>query len=106
MLRRLDALQCPHELREVFNALRWMVHSGCSWSSLPTNFPLCEAGYQQTRRWIAAEVLEDMTHDLRDRLRWSAGRETTPSAVGLDTTTRLSTLESGTWAGHDGYKMK
>lgn len=105
-LMRPDAPQRTHELREVFNALRWMVRSGSPWSYLPTNFPPWEAVYQQTRRWIAARVFETMTHDLRELLRWSEGRDPEPSAVIFDSTTRQSTPESGSRAGYDGYKRK
>ena len=34
-----DAPQQVHDLREVFNALRWMVRAGAPWRTLPTNFP-------------------------------------------------------------------
>lgn len=34
-----EAGQRRHELREVFNALRWLVRSGAPWRMLPNNFP-------------------------------------------------------------------
>jgi transposase len=105
-LMRPDAPQRTHELREVFNALRWMVRSGSPWRYLPTNFPPWEAVYQQTRRWIDAGVFVEMTHDLRELLRWSEGRDPDPSAVIFDSTTRQSTPESGSRAGYDGYKRR
>jgi transposase len=64
-LVREDAPQRTHDLREVFNALRWIVRAGASWRMLPHDFPPWEAVYQQTRRWIAAGVFEAMVHDLR-----------------------------------------
>jgi transposase len=105
-LMRPDAPQRTHDLREVFNALRWMVRSGSPWRYLPTNFPPWEAVYQQTRRWIDAGVFVEMTHDLRELLRWSEGRDPDPSAVIFDSTTRQSTPESGSRAGYDGYKRR
>lgn len=39
-LVREDAPQRAHELREVFNALRWIVRAGASWRMLPHDFPL------------------------------------------------------------------
>jgi transposase len=47
-----------------------------------------------------------MTHDLRELLRWSAGRDPQPSAVIFDSTTRQSPPESGARAGYDGYKRR
>ena len=34
-----DAPQRRHALREVFNALRWIVHTGAPWCYLPGDFP-------------------------------------------------------------------
>jgi transposase len=34
-----DAPQRTHDLREVFNALRWIVRTGAPWRMMPTNFP-------------------------------------------------------------------
>jgi transposase len=99
-----DAPQRHHDLREVFNALRWMVRSGAPWRLLPTNFPPWEAVYQQTQRWITAGVFDDMTQDLRILLRWLQDRADQPSAVILDSRTLRSTPESGDRAGYDGHK--
>lgn len=41
-----DAPQRHHDLREVFNALRWMVRAGAPWRMLPNDLPPWEAVYQ------------------------------------------------------------
>ncbi len=105
-LVREDAPQRVHDLREVFNALRWIVRAGAPWRLLPTNFPPWEAVYQQTQRWIAAGCFEAMVHDLRAILRWADGRADAPTAVILDARTVQSTPESGARAGYDGAKRK
>jgi transposase len=38
-LMREDAPQREHDLREVFNALRWMVRAGAPWRMMPNHFP-------------------------------------------------------------------
>src|ERR671929_968785 len=76
--------QRRYELREVFNALRWIVRAGAPWRLLPTNFPPWAAVYQQTQRWIAAGCFEAIVHDLRAILRWADGRADDPTAVILD----------------------
>jgi transposase len=101
-----DAPQRHHDLREVFNALRWIVRTGAPWRMLPTNFPPWAAVYQQTRRGIDAGVFEDMVHDLRAVLRWTEGRADDPTATILDSRTLQSTPESGARAGYDGHKRK
>jgi transposase len=105
-LMRKDAPQREHDLREVFNALRWLVRTGASWRMMPNDLPPWEAVYQQLRRWLAAGVFEAMIHDLRALLRVAAGRKPDPSAAILDSRTLQSTPESGHRAAYDGAKRK
>ena len=74
----LDAEQRKHDLREVFNALRW----------------------------LRAGAFEAIVHDLRTTLRLAQGRNPEPSAAIFDSRTLQSTPESGSRAGYDGYKRK
>jgi transposase len=60
-----DALQRKYELREVFNAVRYLVHTGAPWHYLPVDFPPWAAVYQQARRWLEAGCFEALVHDLR-----------------------------------------
>jgi transposase len=65
-LVREDAPQRNHDLREVFNGLKWIVRTGGSaWRYMPpTQLAYTrEAVYQQTRRWLEAGVFEEMVHD-------------------------------------------
>jgi transposase len=105
-LMREDAPQRDHDLRHVFNALRWIVRAGSPWRYMPHNFPPWEAVYQQAQRWIAAGVFEAMVHDLRELLRMAQGRDPNPSASVIDSRTLQSTPESGHRAGYDGAKRK
>jgi transposase len=106
-LVREDAPQRTHELREVFDALRWIVRAGAPWRMMPNGFPPWEAVYQQTRRWLNAGVFEAMVHDLRALLRLAQGRAPDPSAAILvDRRTLRSTPESGHRSGYDGAKRK
>lgn len=105
-LMRADAPQREHDLREVLNALRWLVRTGCQWRYMPNHFPPWPAVYQQARRWVAAGCFEAMAHDLRQLLRLAGGRNPTPSAVILDGRTIRSTPESGARAGYDGHKRR
>ncbi len=98
------AAQRRHDLREVFNAVRYIVRTGAPWRMLPVHFPPWEAVYQQTRRWIAAGCFEAIVHDLRLLVRVAAGRRPQPSAAIVDSRTLRSTVESGQRAGVDGHK--
>ena len=105
-LIRLDSEQREHDLRAVFNALRWLVRSGAHWRMMPHDFPPWAAVYQQMQRWLRAGCFEAMVHDLRVLLREHAGREGQPSAIILDSRTMQSTPESGARAGYDGAKRR
>ena len=105
-LMREDAPQREHDLREVFNAARWVVRTGSPWRYLPNDLPPWNAVYQQMQRWLKAKVIEAMVHDLRQILRLVAGRTESPSAVIIDSRTLQSTPESGHRAGYDGAKRK
>lgn len=106
ILNRMDGENRKHDLRAVFNALRWLVRSGASWRMMPHEFPPWPAVYQQMRRWLEAGCFEAMVHDLRVLLREYLGREGQPSAMILDSRTIQSTPESGARAGYDGAKRR
>jgi transposase len=101
-----DAGQRRYELREVFNAVRWIVRAGAPWRLLPHELPPWAVVYQQTQRWMAAGCFETLVHDLRAILRLVEGRAPEPTAVVLDGRTLQSTPESGHRAGYDGHKKK
>jgi transposase len=105
-LIRSDAPQREHDLREVFNAVRWVVRTGSPWRYIPNDLPPWAAVYQQARRWLAAGVFEAMAHDLRALLRVLSGRRPQPTAAVYDGRTIQSTPESGARAGYDGHKKK
>ena len=101
-----EAPQRQHDLREVFNALRWLVRAGAPWRMLPNDLPPWEAVYQQSRRWLDAGCFEAMVSDLRSIIRVAQGKQGQPSAVVFDGRTLQSSCESGPRAGYDGYKRR
>jgi transposase len=105
-LSRLDSPQRTHDLRAVFNAIRWLVRTGASWRMMPNDLPPWSAVYQQWQRWVRAGCFEAMVHDLRVILRERAGRAAQPTAMILDSRTLQSTPESGGRAGYDGAKRR
>jgi transposase len=105
-LMKEEAPQRKHSLREIYNALRWLVRAGCTWRMMPNDLPPWPAVQQQTQRWIAAGCFEAMAHDLRMLLRLCEQRDGTPTAAILDSRTIQSTPESGARAGFDGHKKR
>ena len=66
-LMRQDAPQRVHDLREIFNGLRYVVKTGCPWRMLPHDLPEWEAVYQQSRRWMDSGVFEEIAHDYPEK---------------------------------------
>src|SRR6516225_6259998 len=87
-LMKEDAPQREYPLRELLNALRYLVRYGIAWRAMPNDFPPWHAVHQQAHRWLAA------------------GRKEEPTAAILDSRTLRSTPESGPRAGYDGAKRK
>lgn len=101
-----DAPQRDYPLREVFNALRYLVRTGVQWRFLPNDLPPWYTVFQQSQRWLKAGVFEDLVRDLRMLLREIAGRLPQPRAAIFDSRTVQSSPESGERAGYDGHKRR
>lgn len=105
-LMREDAPQRSHDLREVFNGLRYIVKTGAQWRWMPHDLPPWTVVYQQGRRWLAAGCFVAIVHDLRTIVRLAEGRAPQPTAVICDSQTLQSTPESGGRGGYDGAKRR
>lgn len=105
-LMKEDAPRREYPLRDLFNAIRYVVRTGCQWRYLPHDLPPWTAVYQQARRWLQAGVFEAIAHDLRAIARFLDGRNPEPTAVILDGRTIQSTPGSGGRAGYGGAKKK
>lgn len=102
----LDAPQRKHDLREIFNALRWMIRTGTQWRYIPHEFPDWQVVQQQTQRWIDHNCFENLVHDLREMLRLKQDKNPQPSRTVIDSRFVPSTPESGHRAAYNGHKAK
>jgi transposase len=72
------------DLREVVNAIRYLVRSGCEWRMLPVHFPPWQTVYWWFRRFVR-RLLFKVVHDVALMLdRQQQGRDEQPSAAVLD----------------------
>jgi transposase len=97
LLQREDAGQQSHDLREVFNGLRYIVKTGAPWRWMSNDLPPWAAVYQQPQQWLAAGCFEGLVTVLR----LAAGRKSEPTAAIIDSRTLRSTPESSERAGYD-----
>ncbi len=105
-LMREAAPQRDYPMRELLNALRYVIRYGIAWRAMPNDFPPWAAVYQQTQRWMAAQCFEAIAQDLRALLRLAAGCKEEPTTAIIDSRTLPLTPESGPRAGYDGAKRK
>jgi transposase len=73
-----------HTVREVVNAILYLLRTGCSWRQLPKDFPPWETVYWHFKRWRDDGSLDALHHALRERVREAEGREANPTAAIID----------------------
>ena len=85
------------DMREIINAIFYVLRGGVPWRMLPHDLPPWKTVYHYFRAWRMEGVWEDMNEALRERVRVTHGRCSTPSAGAIDSQS-AKTSERGAYA--------
>lgn len=93
-----------YDLREIINAIMYLVKSGCQWRMLPGDFPHWKIVYYYFSTWKKNGILEDIHQTLVERVRKSVGKNEEPRVGIIDAQSVKNTLVSCENKGFDAGK--
>ena len=82
-------------IREVLDAIFYLLRTGCAWRMLPHDFPNWNTVYTYFRNWRKDGTWQKLNDTLRRDVRTQAGREAEPSAAILDSQSVKTTEKGG-----------
>lgn len=83
------------DVREVLNAIMYLLSTGCQWSYIPKDFPPKTTIYDYYDLWIYEGVIDRIHHALYVQCREMLEREASPTACIIDSQSVKSAEKGG-----------
>lgn len=93
-----------YELRDIWNAIQYLVKTGCQWRMLPKDFAPWPVVYYYYRRWKYSGIIEAILDEMTYRSRKKSGKKGMPSACIIDSQSAKTTAVGGFCLGYDAGK--
>jgi putative transposase len=93
-----------HCLRSVFDALFYLLGTGCPWRYLPSHFPPWQTVYYHFKQFCRTGLWTHLWRELRAAERRRVGKDPHPSAGIIDAQSVKTVEESGCIRGFDAHK--
>ncbi len=95
-----------YPLYSIWNAIFYLLKTGCQWRMLPKEYPQWELVYYYYSKWRDDGTIEEVHENLRNLTRKRAGKQESPSLAIIDSQSKDTTRSGGCDRGFDGGKNR
>ena len=81
---QLDERKRKHDLRCIWNAINYLVKTGCQWRMLPSDFAKWQLVYYYYKKWADLSEFDLLLEKLREKVRFKNGQNAEASLGIID----------------------
>lgn len=93
-----------YSLRDILNAILYLVKTGCQWRMIPSDLPTWNTTYYYFSQWKRDGTIEYIMRMLHKEVRVQAGRDPEPSTCIIDSRSVKTSHHTDNIKGNDGNK--